>query len=953
MCIRDRYMGWSNEDWEESQVQVKKKQDELVDQKLVPIYCDLIASSSKLVPKLLKEEAILGCVSLLLGGNSKAQGAFLEYMIDDERNDFLVSLKRLMDESFTIVKKGMRYLSQKYVDIIIDGGFSPSPEGAGDSMGGSSMTISFNQSGPVPTSIEEAIKRETVNDSIKAELEFSRRLYRFLQLLCEGHNEGLQNHLREQRQGGKLNGKSQNFIITAVSTLSNTIKFLNVQCLDFCEQVMNFLIESLQGPCQGNQRDMALNRIVDIAKDLLGLFDKKTEFMKRGLIEEEDKAKARKLANMCGKLMVSLIEGNTSEAEVLSKNLDFNYLKEKLKDNLADYLAELRLHNMAPLDDIHERLPADFPEEFLESFNLFILMKTLADSSEYAKSEFESKEFMTAELGHALEFYQSYTASIEIKFKDQLIRVFFTIHPACYFLSEATKEVFMKEVNRGTPNEKLEGLVEELPALIDEMEHNYFLRSLPMSLTPNRLKLVRFIASFIAALINLLIIFSFDRKTLDPTGTYSIGIDKKIRIGDNIINVGSIIDVLGIIQIAVCSIMMVLWFIVAWPPILRQGWRTITEEYTLRRKQLDEELPKDVNVRELCVSETRELLYCYGPYHRHFHDRHGKRHFGNWETRVEFWWTSVTILVSNGSFLFYLLYNVFSWLSFLVDEMFYCFQVLDIMSRFPAMNNLLHVIKTNKNAIIMVFVFDGIMAYIYATMGFNFISDYYFSSSVTQFNDSGESLCTDLLQCFINTWNMGLRAGGGMGEFLNGGASYYDGNGARFTYRFFNDLSFYLFLNVIMTEVILGIIVDSFGQLREEKNAMQDDMTNTCFICSLHRSEFARVSDGFEPHIERDHNPWNYVYFLYALEKKDETEYNGVESEIMAKYNEGDTSWFPMLRALSIPIEEKLDLEQIIEEGTKRLMDELRILAAKIQKFELALSKFVRLATPAAQQVKK
>eukprot|EP01017_Pseudomicrothorax_dubius_P023569 TRINITY_DN2514_c0_g2_i2.p1 TRINITY_DN2514_c0_g2~~TRINITY_DN2514_c0_g2_i2.p1 ORF type:complete len:193 (+),score=69.19 TRINITY_DN2514_c0_g2_i2:69-581(+) len=164
---------------------------------------------------------------------------------------------------------------------------------------------------------------------------------------------------------------------------------------------------------------------------------------------------------------------------------------------------------------------------------------------------------------------------------------------------------------------------------------------------------------------------------------------------------------------------------------------------------------------------------------------------------------------------------------------------------------------------------------------------------------------------------------------------------------------FYLFLNVIMTEVILGIIVDSFGQLREEKNAMQDDMTNTCFICSLHRSEFARVSDGFEPHIERDHNPWNYVYFLYALEKKDETEYNGVESEIMAKYNEGDTSWFPMLRALSIPIEEKLDLEQIIEEGTKRLMDELRILAAKIQKFELALSKFVRLATPAAQQVKK
>ena len=64
---------------------------------------------------------------------------------------------------------------------------------------------------------------------------------------------------------------------------------------------------------------------------------------------------------------------------------------------------------------------------------------------------------------------------------------------------------------------------------------------------------------------------------------------------------------------------------------------------------------------------------------------------------------------------------------------------------------------------------------------------------------------------------------------------------------------------------------------------MEEDMKNVCFICGLERDVFDQFADGFENHIERDHNLWNYLYFLYHLKITPPTDYNGIESYIADK----------------------------------------------------------------------
>lgn len=91
---------------------------------------------------------------------------------------------------------------------------------------------------------------------------------------------------------------------------------------------------------------------------------------------------------------------------------------------------------------------------------------------------------------------------------------------------------------------------------------------------------------------------------------------------------------------------------------------------------------------------------------------------------------------------------------------------------------------------------------------------------------------------------------------------------------------------------------------------------------------FDKNSDGFENHINRDHNVWNYVYFMYNLKKKAETEYTGFESYIQDKIDTEDITWIPIGKALSIKDHE--NEKNKIEEKIKLINKELIKINEKI-----------------------
>ena len=97
------------------------------------------------------------------------------------------------------------------------------------------------------------------------------RMLRFLQLLTEGHHTQLQNYLREQVfSNGVVNQKSFDFISYVAQMLAMYEKqYINCYSCALGMQLIDTLIEVVQGPCKENQRRLVEAKIIDCCRDLI------------------------------------------------------------------------------------------------------------------------------------------------------------------------------------------------------------------------------------------------------------------------------------------------------------------------------------------------------------------------------------------------------------------------------------------------------------------------------------------------------------------------------------------------------------------------------------------------------------------------------------------------------------------------------------------------------------
>lgn len=144
--------------------------------------------------------------------------------------------------------------------------------------------------------------------------------------------------------------------------------------------------------------------------------------------------------------------------------------------------------------------------------------------------------------------------------------------------------------------------------------------------------------------------------------------------------------------------------------------------------------------------------------------------------------------------------------------------------------------------------------------------------------ETKERACDSLLMCIITTLNQGLRNGGGIGDILRAPSS----KETLFVARVIYDLIFFFVVIIIVLNLIFGVIIDTFADLRSEKQQKELILKNTCFICGLNRSAFDNKTVSFEEHIKHEHNMWHYLYFIVLVKVKDPTEFTGPESYVHA-----------------------------------------------------------------------
>ncbi|KAJ7396595.1 inositol 1,4,5-trisphosphate receptor type 1 [Pitangus sulphuratus] len=121
-----------------------------------------------------------------------------------------------------------------------------------------------------------------------------------------------------------------------------------------------------------------------------------------------------------------------------------------------------------------------------------------------------------------------------------------------------------------------------------------------------------------------------------------------------------------------------------------------------------------------------------------------------------------------------------------------------------------------------------------------------------------------------------------------------------FAARVIYDLLFFFMVIIIVLNLIFGVIIDTFADLRSEKQKKEEILKTTCFICGLERDKFDNKTVTFEEHIKEEHNMWHYLCFIVLVKVKDSTEYTGPESYVAEMIKERNLDWFPRMRAMSL-----------------------------------------------------
>uniref|UniRef100_G1KRA0 Ryanodine receptor 3 n=1 Tax=Anolis carolinensis TaxID=28377 RepID=G1KRA0_ANOCA len=242
------------------------------------------------------------------------------------------------------------------------------------------------------------------------------------------------------------------------------------------------------------------------------------------------------------------------------------------------------------------------------------------------------------------------------------------------------------------------------------------------------------------------------------------------------------------------------------------------------------------------------------------------------------------VVFTDNSFLYLAWYTTMSILGH-YNNFFFAAHLLDIAMGFKTLRTILSSVTHNGKQLVLTVGLLAVVVYLYTVVAFNFFRKFYNKS---EDEDEPDMKCDDMMTCYLFHMYVGVRAGGGIGDEIE------DPAGDPYEmYRIVFDITFFFFVIVILLAIIQGLIIDAFGELRDQQEQVKEDMETKCFICGIGNDYFDTTPHGFEMHTLQEHNLANYLFFLMYLINKDETEHTGQESYVWKMYQERCWDFFP------------------------------------------------------------
>lgn len=653
---------WEANEWKEHSSEVIPKQNNLVHIGLVSLICKIIFEVN--VSSIIQETFLLA-ITLLVGGNKLTQEAFAKCFDEDIDSSVLEKVKMHLTDSFEFVRKNMKEwnnLTLKLFYIRFDS-LSRQKEA---------------QEAEVSMAFKLLFIRRDI-EQVEEHYQICLLIFKFMQLLCEGHNKELQNMLRQQNGGNPIaNQKSINFISLTSGLWGTFIKFINPTCVELGSIMLDFVIESTQGPCELNQKEFYHNKVVDYSKDFMNDFSTDREFESKGF-RGQSKEQINDLITKTIRMLNALLEANNDKLilDSISQNIDPGYLLKKLTSKFLTIFEELKLekdHKHYSTDMLQKYLkPTEFEDTFSEAFEIYFFIQNTEDSTGgYTKHIKDLKGL------HKLvyDFFKHNTGQIEIIFQGDIQRLYFMIHPICRYLDDNQKRLFLDNVKRETPTEKVTDFLMKAPLMFDRMDYISVLSSKVGFITEGTLTKVRDIAFIIAAIINIYILAAFKKEV----------VHMDFRIASNSFT-PYFMYVFGSIHILASLFMIILWLFLNSKIILMDGWRERFNKYKkflaaqnlLKSSRLTTDEAVEIQTIstilnkkqiEMKPSDVKEVLKYFGKQSGNPYPLPG----------LEYYVQNFMFTVKNSSFRFFLFYLALSIAAFGGEWVFlYCIHLLDIV----------------------------------------------------------------------------------------------------------------------------------------------------------------------------------------------------------------------------------------------------------------------------------
>uniref|UniRef100_A0A8D2MP68 Inositol 1,4,5-trisphosphate receptor n=1 Tax=Zonotrichia albicollis TaxID=44394 RepID=A0A8D2MP68_ZONAL len=851
------------------------------------------------------QESILLAIRLLDGGNTEIQKSFYNLMTSDKKSEKFFKvlhdrMKKAQQETKSTVSVNMSDIGNKPREDKDEP--DPGTKGRGDPflLPGTPtrypMAVGFRK-GHEPG-------EQGQNNEMGVTVLIMEPILRFLQLLCENHNRDLQNFLRCQ------NNK------TNYNLVCETLQFLDIMCgsttgglgllglyineynVALITQTLETLTEYCQGPCHENQSCIVThesNGIDIITALILNDISPLCKYRMDLVLQLKDNASKLLLA-----LMESRHDSENAERILISLRpqelvdvIKKAYLQEEECENAEVsprevghniYILALQLsrHNkslqqlLKPVKRIQEE-----EEEGISSM-LSLNNKQLSQMLKSTAPVQEEEE-------DPLAYYEKHTSQIEIVRLDRSMeQIIFPVPGICEFLTKETKYRLFTTTEQDEQGSKVSDFFDQSSFLHNEMEWQKKLRSMPlMYWFSRRMTLWGSISFNLAVFINIIIAFFYPYVEATSMGVLD----------------SPLISLL--FWILICFSIMALF-------TKRYGVRPLLVALILRSIYY---LGIGLTLNILgALNLTNKIVFVVS-------------FVGNRGTFIR----GYKAMIMDVEFLYHVGYIVTSVLGLFVHELFYSILLFDLIYREETLFNVIKSVTRNGRSILLTALLALILVYLFSIVGFLFLKDD-FILEVDRLPDSKakgwavvgcatarlwccavlsvlallsspeaepeqwERACDTLLMCIVTVLNHGLRNGGGVGDILRKPSK----DESLFPARVVYDLLFFFIVIIIVLNLIFGVIIDTFADLRSEKQKKEEILKTTCFICGLERDKFDNKTVSFEEHIKYEHNMWNYLYFIVLVRVKNKTDYTGPESYVAQMIKNKNLDWFPRMRAMSL-----------------------------------------------------